>query len=379
MPSSISNSKFVKLFRVVPRRDWDVFFVVSVLLLLGVVGAWEWMCRRWEYRPTLNDNSYLWATQRVRVDADPDAIVLIGSSRMLFNANLDVLEQALGQRPIQLATVGTNPGPYLEHLAAHPTFRGVLLIGVTPGLFYAPAGPPVENATKNLDYYAKWGPSERLGGWLGVLLQERLAFIQQEDLSLAKLLDRIPLRNRPAVALPPPLPPYFYTMERDRQVRMIPYNTPRSLATRDKVRDGWVPLFTPPPFPADWTPEQIRAAVEGMVNDRIEKTRAGVERLHSKGGRVVFIRFPSTGGLKELEDKLTPRQPFWDALLEATRCPGIHFEDYESLRGFDCPEWSHLSAEDAADFSRRLAPLIIEALRSAGGEPAGPRSGAASS
>jgi len=362
MPSSTSSSKMIGISRVIPDQNWGVLCLLSAVLLVVVVGAWELVCRYREYRPTLNDNPYLWANQRALIEKDPEAVVLIGSSRMLFDINLDVLENGFGKRPIQLATVGTNPGPYLEHLARHPTFHGTLLIGITPGLFYAPAGPPIENPVKNLTYYKNWSPSEKIGGYLGILLQERLAFIQQEDLSLVQLLKNIDLPNRPSVILPPKLPPYFYTIERDRQVRMIPYNTPRSLITMENVRSGWLPLFTPPPFPPDWTHDQVMAAVQGMVKDRLEKTKTWVEQFRAKGGKVVFIRFPSTGGLYELENKLTPRDPFWEGILQATGCPGIHHEDHESLRGFDCPEWSHLTAEDAEEFTRRLIPLVKDAL-----------------
>jgi len=353
----------IGIARVIPERNWGALCLVSAILLVAVVGFWEAVCRRWEYRPTLNDSPYLWATQRALVEKDPEAVVLIGSSRMLFDVNLDVLAGGLGKRPIQLATVGTNPGPYLEHLAQHPEFRGTLLIGITPGLFFAPGGPPIENPMKNLNYYSKWSPSEKFGGRVGVLLQEHLAFIQQEDLSLVQLLKNINLPNRPGVKLPPKLPPYMYTIDRDRQVRLIPADTPRKRAVLDKTRNGWVPLFTPPPFPPDWTHDQVMAAVQGMAKDRLEKTRAWVEQFKAKGGNVVFVRFPSTGDLKKLEDKLTPREMFWDKIIEVTKCPGIYYEDHESLRGFDCPEWSHLSAEDAEEFTRRLIPLVKDALK----------------
>ena len=35
-----------------------------------------------------------------------------------------------------------------------------------------------------------------------------------------------------------------------------------------------------------------------------------------------------------------------------------HFEDYEKLKNFDCPEWSHLSASDAAIFTTELAKIM---------------------
>ena len=48
----------------------------------------------------------------------------------------------------------------------------------------------------------------------------------------------------------------------------------------------------------------------------------------------------------------------WDRLLRETGAPGVHFEDHAELQGFDCPEWSHLNAEDSVEFSRRLVRVM---------------------
>ena len=54
-------------------------------------------------------------------------------------------------------------------------------------------------------------------------------------------------------------------------------------------------------------------------------------------------------------------QAFWDRMLAVTGAPGIHFEDHPELAGFDCPEWSHLTAADAVRYSRALMPLMAAA------------------
>ena len=80
------------------------------------------------------------------------------------------------------------------------------------------------------------------------------------------------------------------------------------------------------------------------------------------GGKIVFVRFPNSGGLKELEDKLMPRQQNWDPLLQMTGAPGIYYSDFPELSGFNCPEWSHLSAGDSVEFTKRLVPHLQVAL-----------------
>ena len=87
-----------------------------------------------------------------------------------------------------------------------------------------------------------------------------------------------------------------------------------------------------------------------------------MHKLRARGGRIVFIRFPMSGELKKLESQATPRVGPWDRIIRETGAPGIYFEDYPELASFDCPEWSHLSASDSVEFTKRLVPHLKEAL-----------------
>jgi hypothetical protein len=97
--------------------------------------------------------------------------------------------------------------------------------------------------------------------------------------------------------------------------------------------------------------------------DRFRDTDSAVTKLRARGGKIVFVRFPLTGELKALEDRITPRSDIWDSLLNRTGTPGIYFEDYPELSSFTCPEWSHLSAGDSVEFTKRLVPHLRFALQ----------------
>ena len=84
--------------------------------------------------------------------------------------------------------------------------------------------------------------------------------------------------------------------------------------------------------------------------------------LRARGGKIVFVRFPMGGDLKTFEDQTTPRGPTWDRLLKETAAPGVYFEDFPELASFTCPEWSHLSAGDSVEFTKRLVPHLRDAL-----------------
>jgi hypothetical protein len=63
-------------------------------------------------------------------------------------------------------------------------------------------------------------------------------------------------------------------------------------------------------------------------------------------------------GVRERENLDNPRAAFWDRLIAETGAPGIHYADYPELRDFECSEWSHLSASDSVEYSKRLLAIM---------------------
>ncbi|MDO8544245.1 MAG: hypothetical protein Q7S40_27720 [Opitutaceae bacterium] len=82
-------------------------------------------------------------------------------------------------------------------------------------------------------------------------------------------------------------------------------------------------------------------------------------------GHVAFLRLPVTGPLAGHEEKIAPRAATWDRLVRENAAPAIHFADHADLREFQCPEYSHLSAPDSVEFTRRLVPYLRAAMQPA--------------
>jgi hypothetical protein len=364
MPSSTSSFETYELKRIVPKHHWMLLALLSVVVTAGLTLGWELYCRSQGYEPSINDSTDLWASRRTVLDEEPDRTVLIGSSRMLFDFDMDVYEEGMGERPLQLATVGTNPLPYLEDLADHPKFSGTVIVGVVPGLFMAPGGPPMDALKKHLDRYRDWSPTQKTGHQIARVLERRLAFLNKEDLTLNQLLLTLKFPNREKVKVPPTLPPHFHQVDEERQGGMTDFAA-NNTALQKRIQQIWLPLFTPPPPKEGLTPEEITAGREKMGKFILGRAKKAVDKIRTRGGKVLFLRLPSTGELRALENKFTPRAHIWDKLLRVTGAPGIHFEDYPQLTGFDCPEWSHLNKKDGTEFTRRLIPLLKE-IRSKG-------------
>ena len=354
MHSSTSNFDFQ---RTIPELPWRGLLLATLLLTAIGTAAWEIRARSMGYAPGLNDTSDLWAGRREAVQ--PDSIVIVGDSRALFDLDLDTLEQGLGKRPVQLALVGSCAYPIFENLANDETFHGTVITSIIPGVWMVPGGPPLENSKKALKRYHTRTVAQKAGHHLGMWLEEHLAFMRQDDLTLDQLLKRVAVPNRADSYLPPRLPPYFSTIARDRDTKMAEACV-RPGPLQDRVKQGWIPLFTPPKFP-DYTPKEVLEEMAQATEARFSETAAAVNKIRARGGKVVFVRFPHSGDLKKFEDAGTPRAGIWTRLLAETKVPGIYYEDFPELI-FDCPEWSHLSGPDAVEFTKRLGPHLKTAL-----------------
>ncbi|HTU62691.1 MAG TPA: hypothetical protein VMF89_29720, partial [Polyangiales bacterium] len=164
--------------RDVPAHNWLAMGAVSLLMCVLMVGVWERHVRAVGYEADYDDTPSLWVKQRQRASsARADQLVLVGSSRTLFDLDLDVLEQAgNGKRPIQLATVGSNPVVILEDLAKDPSYAGTTLVGVVPALLAAGGGPPMSSPARYVHKYHEWSPAAEWELALSLPLQQRLAF-----------------------------------------------------------------------------------------------------------------------------------------------------------------------------------------------------------
>ena len=358
---SVHGGPPLEFERPIPQIPWRGMTVVVVLVAITAAITWEFYCRSIGYGPTLNNTEDLWALARQRVQ--PESVVIIGDSRGWFDLDLDELQKGLGKRPVQLAGPGSCPYPVLADLTNDEIFHGVIICSFTPRLFMAPPGsPPMERAEKNVRRARTQTPAQRVSQYLAMPLEEHIAFLKQSDLTLEELLKRLPIPNRPTALIPPPPPPYFQTIDRERRARMIEECARPGSELQRRIQQGWIPLFTPPPPPTYVPKEVFMAQMMKAIEQRFQDVAAAAQKLRARGGKIIFVRLPVSGELKVLEDRTTPRSQIWDRVMKDTAAPGIYFEDFPELAGFNCPEWSHLSAGDSVEFSKRLVPHLRAAL-----------------
>lgn len=335
--------------RDIPTQPWQRIFLVALVLFVLLMMGWEHYWRAFGASPTYRNSDGQWAQQRRRIDTgEGDNTVLIGSSRVLFDVQLPVWEKLAGERPIQLAIEGTSAVPVLEDLAADPNFSGHLLVGVAPDLFFS----GFAYRGKVVPFYHKESPSQRLGNWLSMHLLEPYLAFDDPDFALATVVKRQAWPLRPGVKENTPVRK-LRVSDADRNTHMW-NKVETDAAYRALVRSIWAERFAAPPPPDMNSPPKLQK----LVDKQIQRAVDAIAKLRARGVQVLFVRLPSMGPYLAFENKVFPRAQTWDVLLKRTGAPGIHFQDYPELQGYDQPEWSHLSAADAQRFTAALYPII---------------------
>lgn len=326
--------------------------IIAITLSIICLSAWELFWRSKGVYPTLDDNEALWSVQRSRVEkASSNDILLIGSSRVLFDIQLNEWEAETGIRPIQLASVGSSPLPIFHDIVNNTTFHGTVLVGVTPGLFFSttfPEAQPWQWPQSKVDYYKKRTFAQISNHYLSLPLQKNFAFLSDDQgvdgIKLKELIGKINVGNR----VVDPMPPFHefgeIAVDRNNVMKQI---TVTDTAYANSIIKVWQFFIkgaasSPPPDKA--------STMAFFLKD--------LKTFKSRGGRVILVRCPSSGWLRGAENMGVPRAKFWDDLVKEAQVESYHFEDYNQLKTLTCPEESHLSAKDARFFTIELVKIM---------------------
>ncbi|MDC9723857.1 MAG: hypothetical protein PSN34_13940 [Urechidicola sp.] len=328
--------------------------LIAIALSFIAIGSWETYWRSQGYYPGLEDDKDLWANQRAKVEnTTKDDFVLLGSSRVLFDFQLNQWEAETGKRPIQLASAGTTPLPAFHDIVENTNYKGTIIVGVTPGLFFSTTYPLAmfwDRVQTRIDYYYNRTYAQRLNHKISIPLQNNFVFLTSDeedwvdDLNLKTLVNNIKIGNR--VASPMPEFYRFQDIYADRNVEMK-YKAATDTAFANTIKKVWGFYGKQ----AQAHPPEKDATTAFFLKD--------LKKFKARGGNVILVRCPSSGGLRVGESIGLPRADFWDALVSQAKVPSYHFEDYEQFKNLECPEWSHLSAEDARKFTTELAKIML--------------------
>lgn len=323
--------------------------LLTLVLVLTSIGSWELYLRSQGVGISYNDDAPLWAYKRSQIyNAPENSTFFIGASRIKFDLDIPIWENITGEKAVQLALVGTSPQLILKNLADDKNFKGKLIVDITEFVFYSKDPDDQENAKKSIEYYNKLTPAQWASFHIDHLLESQLVFLESKVFSLNALLSHWHILNRTGihddVNFPVGFEPTMFNRQNVMSEKFLA-DTSRQIAMKN-----------------NWRQFGLLDTAKGISGDTLQTifkdVKKSIDKIKARGGQVMFIRPPSSGEMREAEKKAHPRNIYWDNLLTYTNTPGIHFEDYPEMTHFICPEWSHLSPQDAIVFTEDLIQIL---------------------
>jgi hypothetical protein len=348
--SSFSPAMTNSCYARAPSGPWLrtllLLFVIFAVGLLSLEMFWRWQ----GHVPGVSDSMGLWSQQRELISADPNdpkMVVLIGASRMQLGFNTSVFKARYPEhRLVNLSIDGTAPLGVLRDLAADENFSGLVIADVTAPQFERTLWDQTNPHTEFYHHTYRPSPDRQINVALELFLQSHLALFQ-DNLSLRSLIKAVVTRELPK--------PFYLTTLPDRS-RLADYSKMADVAAHRAERLRRI--------------REIEAArrpvpFETWLAD-VRQVGAWVKAIEARGGRVMFVRLPTSGEHWELDEATYPRSIYWDVLARETGAPNFHFTDSPEMAAIELPDTSHMDAKDTPRFTE----LLLDQVQKAGLLPA---------
>lgn len=303
-------------------------FALALLVMLFLAGgALEMFWRSKGHYPIATDTISLWGLHVDKVSKlDSNAVVIVGSSRVQLGLDPEIIGNELNaSKVVQLARAAGAPMPVLEYIAEETDYGGLVVCDVTPGIVFEAeerGRKPLEDALARREGRPFYAPLEES------LLNRSQSLICLNNASLSwELAGNGLFRGN----WPPP--PYAH-FHKSRYIQ-ADYSRCGDIDTLLNNFLNRIKTGTP----------MTDEGLEKLVNQLSDLS----ETFDARGGRLVFVRMPSSGTLWEVEKKEYPKDKYWQALKRRFGANAIHFHELEDAleRPFNCPDGSHLDYRDS--------------------------------
>jgi len=344
----------------VPAGPWPGVLAVALLIAVVFTALMELGLAARGFERSINDSAWLWRQERARAsELGERALILIGGSRMQLDIDLDVLRERTGLEPVQLAIDGSSFMLVLEGLAADPTITGTVWVDYADHLITDLRKEDKAAAVYQREFErVRREPIPPLGedieGWLVLHARDSMRSLADGARPIDSLLSR--LLN--------PEPTAQYLLTRSDRSRAADYSKVKmpEFALARALRHLGKQTINPdglPPYVIQRHIEERIAELQPRGTERfmagIQRVRTSVDRIQSRGGQVIFVVLPKSGYVKAIDDRLYPRERFWDLFVADVLAPVLHFSDSKDLGEFRCPDGSHLDQLSRQHFTAALS------------------------
>jgi hypothetical protein len=328
VPSSISSSN-----QRIPSAPYGKLWGLVLLLVLLFGGLVELFLRHEGYMKSNTDDKVLWGMEFDKVRRNDVDVAVVGASRVQLGLQVDHFEERSGCSVANISINGGNATPVLKYIAEKTDFSGYVIVSTYAEHIMNPSFPP------KTEQWLSWYDHIFLtGGRVNLIFNKTLLnFFQSKVVFFSSNVSLIPKKHLNYLRVMP-----------SRSIRAY-YRERLTEDEQRQLRERW------------GDPDEGLKAGEEMVEAwrlNCSELRKLVSLIQKRGGRVIFIRFPTTGLCGSLFDMKYPREQYWDSLSDLTGATTIHFKDIPSLVSMVCPDGSHLNYDDSLIMTDELVEQL---------------------
>lgn len=316
---------------------WLLIWILALALTASGWFGFEHYWRSQGYTPSIMDSLDLWSLHRKRVvlEAPPTRVALLGASRIQYGIapetfKAEAASLGLNIDPVMLAVSAKYPLAALRDLSEDSKFRGIAIVGIDSRGFNR-AWRDMQQ--QHVDYYRHdFTPAKELHRLLLTQMQKHFIATRPDFAALTLINHGAPWKD--------------YLVFTPDRAGATDYSKSGLAAIRTGRLEGLKRTYSSftPPTPAEWL-----AANRDIVG--------WVEKINSRGGKVVFYREPVSDEHFQMDEERFPRAAMWDELAKIMPATMIDFQDHHELR-IDTPDMSHIDMKDIERHSRALVRVL---------------------
>ena len=325
-----------------PKNGWLPTFIVTFIFSSLILVVWHHFNMQNElWKIGTNDSPRLWTEKRlVAKQLGGEGLILVGASRIQLGGDVARMEKLTGKKVVQLAIDGNPYITILEDLISDESISGTIVVSSTV-LGFREDKNSKNRAQKYLGHYI----SKTNRGF---------SFATIEGVLSSKLNVWIPSFS----SFVTPYKYSFWSKERVKGAGYLKFNSDRSIdADYSLIDKDFIYAKRIKRHMGDLQDISLQK-IKGFT-DRILHINGLVSSIEKRGGRVIFVRFPTSKKIWEIDEGRYPKEVYWDVFSELSIARTIHFKDFESLSGFNLPDGSHLDQRDKVKFTENLVDIIF--------------------
>ncbi len=328
--------------------------LAAAILLVTIAGI-EWELSARGYVPTVEDSAARWIQLRQRANAlGEKALVLVGASRIQLGVDLPTLRAQSGREPVQLAIDGSSYLPVLRGLAEDPEFKGSVIVDYYDATLAAALNELGSGYVyqRKFEQFTSQTISARIEDRLSEFMHENMTAYSDGGRPFDALRARVltqEVRRQYLVTLP----------DRSRRADYSQVDLPAFYHARVALMltgaSGWDPAAPDTAAKLAQAARAVQADSGFAFDENLQSLKKMVSRIRARGGEVYFVVMPTSGLVREVEERRYPRENFLARFIAAIDAPLVQSAASARLSGFQCPDGSHLDASDRVRFTEALA------------------------